>query len=492
METDLTFPAKKYLQHPAKKKDMVSAEIPVPRDWKFEDMKLPENWQELALGKMGSYLGRYRSLRLYMDICVRCGACSDKCQYFIATKDPKNTPVGRAELMRCVYRRHFTASGKLLGGLAGAKELDQDMLKQWYTYFYQCSECRRCSYFCPYGIDTAEITMAAREVMSSIGVTPNYVTEVAAKARTVGNNLGTPPAAMVNAIRFAEQEIKEEAGIDVHIPINKKGAQVLFVTPSADFFGETHWNTFKGYLKLFHQVKLDYTLSTYASEGGNFGLFLNYDNMKAINRRIVDEARRLGVKWIMGGECGHMWRVIHDYMDTMNGPMDFLEEPVSPVTGTRFERAKSTKMVHVVEFTADLIKHNKLDIDPSKNAGLNVTMSDSCNPARALGLIEEPRCILKAVCPNYVEMDPSTNRERTFCCGAGGALLTDEIMELRMKGGGPKAMAVKESGANFVALICAICKANYPHLLDYWKIDAKVGGVHELVGNALVFDGDKR
>ena len=492
MDTDFDNPAKKYIQYPAKKKDQITTEIAFPREWKFEDMQLPENWKQLALGKMKDYLDRYRSVRLYLDICVRCGACSDKCQFFIGTKDPLNTPVGRAELLRSVYRRYFTASGKLLGGHAGAKDLDEEMLKKWYIYFYQCSECRRCSYFCPYGIDTAEITMAGREVLASVGLTPKYDTEVCAKARLIGNNIGIPPAALANSVRFAEEEVREETGQDVHVPINKKGAQILFIPPSADFFGETHWNTFKGYIKLFHQIGLDYTLSSYASEGGNFGLFLTYDNMKAINRRFVDEARRLGVKWIMGGECGHMWRVIHDFMDTMNGPMDFLEEPVSPVTGTKFESAKSTKMVHVVEFTNDLIKHNKLELDPSKNSQYTVTMSDSCNPARAMGLIEQPREILKAVCPNYVEMDPNTNRERTYCCGAGAALLTDEVMELRMKGGGPKAMAVKESGANFVALICAICKANYPHLMNYWKINAKIGGVHEMLGNALVFDGKEK
>ena len=35
-----------------------------------------------------------------------------------------------------------------------------------------------------------------------------------------------------------------------------------------------------------------------------------------------------------------------------------IDVPVSPITGTRFERAKSTKMVHITEFTADLIHHN--------------------------------------------------------------------------------------------------------------------------------------
>ena len=67
----------------------------------------------------------------------------------------------------------------------------------------------------------------------------------------------------------------------------------------------------------------------------------------------------MGVKWSLGAECGDMWRVLHQYMDTMNGPADFLEEPVNPITGTKFENASSTKMVHIAEFTADLIKHGK-------------------------------------------------------------------------------------------------------------------------------------
>jgi hypothetical protein len=45
--------------------------------------------------------------------------------------------------------------------------------------------------------------------------------------------------------------------------------------------------------------------------------------MKRLNAKMYAEAKRLGVKWILGGECGHMWRVINQYMDTMNGPPIF-------------------------------------------------------------------------------------------------------------------------------------------------------------------------
>ena len=49
MDTDFSNPAKKYIQYPAKKKDQVTTEIAFPREWMFEDMQLPENWNQLAL-----------------------------------------------------------------------------------------------------------------------------------------------------------------------------------------------------------------------------------------------------------------------------------------------------------------------------------------------------------------------------------------------------------------------------------------------------------
>ncbi|MBF0487610.1 MAG: hypothetical protein HQK98_05555, partial [Nitrospirae bacterium] len=46
------------------------------------------NWKEVFLRKMDEILKKYRSVRLYMDICVKCGACVDKCHYYLGTGDP--------------------------------------------------------------------------------------------------------------------------------------------------------------------------------------------------------------------------------------------------------------------------------------------------------------------------------------------------------------------------------------------------------------------
>jgi Fe-S oxidoreductase len=253
-----------------------------------------------------------------------------------------------------------------------------------------------------------------------------------------------------------------------------------------------------GYMALFHQLGIDITWSTYASEGGNFGLFTSHEMMKRLNAKMYMEAKRLGVKWILGGECGHMWRVVNQYMGTMNLDLaegSNLEEPVSPITGTKFENAASTKMVHITEFTADLIKHGKLKFNPTRNDNKVVTFHDSCNPARAMGLMEEPRYIIKNVCNHFYEMPPNTIREQTFCCGGGSGLNAGEDMELRFRGGLPRANAVKyvheKHGVNMLANVCAIDRAVFPALMEYWVPEVDVTGVHELVANAMVMDGEK-
>ena len=472
--------------------------FPNAREWNPEDddWKLPENWKEIILQGLADRLDRFRSLKIFMDCCVRCGACADKCHFFLGTGDPKNMPVLRAELLRSVYRQDFTLAGKILGKLAGGREMTVGVLKEWFMYAYQCTECRRCSVFCPYGIDTAEITMMLRELLHLVGIGINWCMEPVSNSNRTGNHMGLTPQAFKGNVEFLCDDIENLTGVRVNPTFNRKGAEVLFITPSADVFAEPGIFTCMGYLLLFEAIGLAYTWSTYASEGGNFGLFTSNEMMKKLNGKMYAEAKRLGVRWILGGECGHMWRVLHQYMDTMNGPADFLEVPRSPITGTVFDNARSTKMVHISEFTADLIRNNKITLDKSRNAHVLPTFHDSCNPARAMGLLEEPRYILDHVVEKWVEMPENTIREQTFCCGSGTALNTDEIMELRMRSGLPRANAVKyvhdKHGVNTLGCVCAIDRATLTTLMNYWVPEVQVAGLSELVGNALVIEGEQR
>ena len=482
-------------------KSLETLGFPNARQWNplDDDWKLPENWKEIVFEGLRERLDKFRSFKVFMDICVRCGACADKCHFFIGSGDPKNMPVLRAELIRSVYRNDFTKVGKILGRLAGARPMTLDVLKEWWYYLFQCSECRRCSLFCPYGIDTAEITIIGREILNLLGLNIDWIATPVANCYRTGNHLGIQPHAYKDMCDFFVEDIEEVTGVHVEPSFNRKGAEILFITPSGDVFADPGTYTAMGYMLLFHYLQdlgLDITWSTYASEGGNFGFFTSHETMKRLNAKMYAEAKRLGVKWILGGECGHMWRVIHQYMDTMNGPADFLEEPVSPITGTRFSNAKNTKMVHIAEFTADLIYHNKLNLDKSRNDHLKVTYHDSCNPSRGMGMLDEPRYVLNAVCNHFYEMPANTIREQTFCCGGGSGLNAGEDMELRMMGGMPRANAVgfvkEKYGVNMLSCVCAVDRAVFPALMEYYHPEVDVTGLHELVANALIMPGEKK
>ena len=111
-------PAKEWIDTPAEfrpgnwcysaKAPAVEAlKAPNPRTWSpdDEDWKLPEDWFDIISKGFKERLDKYRSLKIFMDVCVRCGACADKCHFFLGTGDPKNMPVLRAELMRSCRMR---------------------------------------------------------------------------------------------------------------------------------------------------------------------------------------------------------------------------------------------------------------------------------------------------------------------------------------------------------------------------------------------------
>ena len=495
-------PLREYPSIPALVPDAMAQSMPYVASDKIQEAigfpgKLEDGWENKAVAKLGELVGKYRSLRVFMDACVHCGACSDKCHYFIGTQDPKNMPVARQDLMRSVYRRYFTPAGKWFPKLVGAQDMTKEVLDDWFKYYHQCSECRRCSVFCPYGIDTAEVTMAGREILDAVGYGQKYSNEIIGKVHRIGNNLGLPGPALEDTLLGLEEDVKEETGAEVRYPLDVKGAEVLLVTPSADFFAEPHVESLIGYGKVFHAAGISWTLSSKASEAGNFGMFIgNYDQLRKIALRIREAALELGVKRIVVGECGHAWRVAYSFWNTLIGVGAGGKDPFAIELQRQLDH-RHKQPTHICELTWDLIQRGALKFDKEKNDHRVITFHDSCNVARASrmgntpgGQFEIPRNIIRAVANHYVEMAPETTREKTFCCGGGGGVLTDELLDLRVKGALPRMEALRAvadgQGVNFMATICAICKAQFTKVLPYYGFKMNmVGGVHQLVSTAI-------
>ncbi|MEM3213034.1 MAG: (Fe-S)-binding protein, partial [Thermoplasmatales archaeon] len=252
------------------------------------------------------FLKRFEELRkskafvAFMESCTRCGECIDKCQMFIATGDPNNSPVGRANLVRDIYR----ARGKI--------KKENINLDNLYSYYYQCTECRRCSVFCPAGIDQAEITRNIRNILTDMGLIPEYVAATMAQVYKTGNNMGLKDKFIKNVTSFLEEEMLSETGKEIKIPVDMKHAEVLVVPSSADI--AVNNDTLKGYAKTLFALGTDWTLSSSATEAANFGTFASERHMREFGDIVVNEAVNRGVKLVVWGECGHGWRTANNYV----------------------------------------------------------------------------------------------------------------------------------------------------------------------------------
>ncbi len=381
-----------------------------------------------------------RNVKMAMEVCIHCGACLNACPTFLSSGDIRNSPVGRGDLIRNLNKsRKF--SGKVFGKLVGSVSLDQEYFDTISTYYYQCLECRRCGEICPFGVDQADVTRTVRSALHDVGKISRYTATVIDNVERTGNNMALPPAALKSTIEFARDEIKEEKNIDLKIKIDEP-ADAMLVPPSADFFSNIE--TLKGYMLFLHVMGIDYTFTTEHAELANFGLFSDYKHMGIIADHLTEVAKKNGVKTVIAGECGHGWRAFKNHV------IPKLEK-------------QGIKGVHIFHLVEDSIRSGKLPLDPSVNDGKSYVYQDPCNYARGGDLINEPRYILSKVVSEYKNSPHS--RERTWCCGGGGGLLSDELLPLRTEYAKLWYNDARSVGGTHVIRPCAICKAQMSHTL---------------------------
>jgi Fe-S oxidoreductase len=432
----------------------------------------PARLVEEVVSAIAAIKGGPKVLKLYMEMCARCGTCSVQCPVYYGSPERKYNPTLRSDLIRSVYKKHNTVSGKLLGGVVGARDFKTEDLEQWIEDSYSCTGCRRCATYCPFGIDNSVITRKIRGILDKAGLTPETMRKVVEISLKTRNTDGASPQAFKAAIAFLEEEMHDEHGIDIRIPIDVVGADYFYVPPSGDVL--VNPEATMGLAKVFHVLGMSdkWTMSSTCFDGANYGLFTGNDaDMKADNKPYVEEAKRLKCKTLLMGECGHAYRI-----------MKMMMEPGKWWGDLPFQ------IINCMQWTADHIEKGRLQFDKSRNSQ-PVTYHDPCNFGRSCGITEEPRIIMQAACADFREMYP--NRGENWCCGGGAGLSAmDDILEFRMKVSGKKKLEqIRETGAKYVAAACSNCKRQLSQLMEHHKTGVEVGGVHDMLSRAILING---
>ena len=402
-----------------------------------------------------------RQLKQYMDICARCAICKDACHQYVATQDIKYLPARRAELIREIYRKYFTKTGEFLPALFEARDPDDNMMDELYDSTYACTGCRRCTFYCPFSIDNAWVTATAKGLLIAAGRGNEILGELTDAALFKGDNMEMFGPIIADGFRDQEKELREEYGRDIPIPVNKQGADILYVALAGA-------HSIKPAAVIFDEAGANWTISMF--EAANYGFFYG-DPAKAklIADRYMHEAKRLGVKEVVITECGHAYRVAEMFYEAWaKEKMPF-------------------KVRHILEVIDEYIAGGRIKVDP-KAIKERVTYHDPCQIGRNGGIYEEPRRIVNAIASDFVDMTP--NREKQWCCGGGGGIVAmEEFDKVRIKSGDPKVAQIRATAATVLACPCENCRLQINELNQVHDLGLRIVPVMELVVEAMVPKG---
>ncbi|MBD3166278.1 hypothetical protein GF324_06750 [bacterium] len=406
----------------------------------------------------------------YSRVSAKCARCSANCQIYETTHAPEDVPCFRSEMLLSIYRRHFTVGGAVKGRLTGDVGLTEEKIDELADSVYNCTACRRCTLECPMGIDHGLITHLARWILAEIGIAPRALV-VSTREQLVGatgNTSAIPLPALQDTIEFLEEEIADYKGVEIKVPMDVEGAEYMFIAPVSDWMMEAE--TLMGCICALHAGGVSWTVGTQYYDAINYGLFYSDHHLEQVLHKVEAEVKRLGVKKILIGECGHASRSAKFFYNV------FAEQLNIPV-------------INILEVTHDLLKQGKLKFD-TEIIKEKVTYHDPCNIARPGWVIEQPREIIKAFIKNYEEMTPS-GRDNLCCGGGGGTVSIDELRPYRtLITGRRKAEQIEKTGAEIVIAPCANCKKQVRELLEDNEVPVELVGLHDLIYKAIILSDD--
>jgi Fe-S oxidoreductase len=345
--------------------------------------------------------------------CTECGRCQDVCPAYATGKllSPKLLIMGiRDQLL--AEGPNLLAGGELSPIVGNG--VPEEMV-------WDCVTCGACIHECPVSIEHVDhIVDLRRNLVMMESSFPQESESMLRDVERIGNPWGKPQG---DRAAWAE-----ELGVRV-VEEGEPAPEILYWVGCAAAYDERARKAAESTVKLLQKAGVDFAIlgaresctGDPARRMGNEYVFQSYAEQ---NVTTLNDA---GVTKIVAS-CPHCLNSLgNEYPDF----------------GGRYE------VMHHTELLAELLREGRLQ---PKAGETEITYHDSCYLARHNDVRDEPRELVAAV-GKPVEM--ARNRERTFCCGAGGAHMWMEergtpINEERVR-------EAVETGAETLAVACPFC-----------------------------------
>ncbi len=394
-------------------------------------MKLLAEPKAIDVAQIKSILDAHDSARMrtWLGICSRCGLCAESCLFYLGNKgNPKMSP--SYKIMATLGEMYKRKGNLDLEFLLGAAEI----------LWGECTTCKRCSMYCPFGIDMAAMFSIGRSVCFSQGIVPEGIAKTLPLYRDSGNQMGVSQEEYLDACSWMEEDTAEEiAGLT--IPIDKTDVNFMYtMNPREPLY---HPKEMGQIAQIFTIVGESWTMASTDWDCTNLAMFAGDRPFAGeIVRKMYDKALSLRAKNILITECGHAFRSAG-----YEGPyLAGYESGLPPLP-----------VIHSVDLFARYLREGRIKIDPGKMITEAVTYQDPCNISRNGGLSKQAREIIKQTCTDFREMQP--NGAHNHCCGGGGGYMPMglEYKEKRMRSGWVKAEQIRATGAKIVITPCHNC-----------------------------------
>lgn len=422
---------------------------------------------------------------LSLDNCVKCNTCSEACPIFeMSGRAEIYRPLFRSDILRRIIKKYITPGGKLTAKFTGADiDLNWETVARLAQLAYRCNLCRRCAQTCPMAVDNGLIAREIRKLFSQeLNISPAELHgEGTVKQLKTGSSTGITPTALMDVIEFIEEDITDRTGLNIKIPFDKSGADILLIHNAGEFLS---WpENIEAFAIIFEMAGISWTLASdmVGYDSVNYGLFYDDIQLAKVTLKHAEVAKKLGVKKVVAGECGHAHKAIMPIADRIWLGESNIHRESSMVT------------------LEDIVMNGKIKIDPSRN-DFPVTLHDPCNMTRSMGIIEPQRRVIKKICPQFREMTP--HGVNNYCCGGGSGfaiMQSNNFPDWRFLLPGRKKFAqilnaftreeLSPDVHKYVCAPCSNCKGQIRDLLSYYNAWEKAGilygGLVELVVNAM-------
>ena len=454
--------------------------------------KTPEEERQLV-GKFLSGLEKLFSRRnnwtflqplvLTMEHCAKCQTCADACHIFEASgRNELYRPTFRSEIVRRLYFKYVRGGGLISAWQHGDIQVNWPLVARLAELAYRCNLCRRCAQTCPIGADNGLVAHELRKLFSQeMGIAPREIHDNGSMLQLkVGSSTGMNAAAVKDNIAFIDEDISEKTGMEVQTPWDVEGADVLLIHNAGEIMA---WPENPGAFGLILTAAgVSWTMSSElaAYDSINYGLWYDDAQFARVALKHVEAARKLKVKRIVLGECGHAHKALAVIADRIvGGDHDVPRQSFLPLL-------------------RDIVLSGKLSLDPARN-NFPVTLHDPCNMVRLMGVVEPQREIIRAICPQFREMEP--HGVDNYCCGGGSgfAIMSGHnFPDWRFHVAGRKKLqqiltafgdCLDPATPKYLCAPCSNCKGQFRDLLAYYDLWEKhkilYGGLVELVVNAM-------